>query len=95
MDKSAFLELHVLLIEDSPGDADLVREPLAEIKRDPDLKRIPVVVLTTSEAEQDILDAYEYSANAYIVKPVDFEPFFKTVKSLEDFWLTVVRYPPR
>jgi CheY-like chemotaxis protein len=69
------------------------REVLEELKADPDLKRIPVVVLTTSEAEQDVLDAYEHSANAYIVKPVDFEQFFKTIKSLEEFWLTVVRYP--
>ena len=71
------------------------REVLAELKEDPDLKRIPVVVLTTSEAEQDVLDAYEHSANAYIVKPVDFDQFFATIKSLEDFWLTVVRYPKK
>lgn len=69
------------------------REVLAELKEDLDLKRIPVVVLTTSEAEQDVLDAYEYSANAYIVKPVDFDQFFNTIRSLEEFWLTVVRYP--
>ena len=69
------------------------REVLREIKEDASLRRIPVVVLTTSEAEQDILDAYEYRANAYIVKPVDFEQFFRTIRSLEDFWLTVVRLP--
>lgn len=69
------------------------REVLREIKEDPALKRIPVVVLTTSEAEEDVLDAYEYRANAYIVKPVDFEQFFRTIRSLEDFWLTVVRLP--
>jgi len=69
------------------------REVLREVKEDPDLKRIPVVVLTTSEAEEDVLDAYEQRANAYIVKPVDFEQFFRTVQSLEDFWLTVVRLP--
>ncbi len=69
------------------------REVLREIKEDPALKRIPVVVLTTSEAEQDVLDAYEYRANAYIVKPVDFEQFLRTIRSLEDFWLTVVRLP--
>lgn len=69
------------------------REVLKEVKEDVDLKRIPVVVLTTSEAEQDILDAYEYRANAYIVKPVDFERFFRTIQTLEDFWLTVVRLP--
>lgn len=71
------------------------REVLREMKEHPDLRRIPVVVLTTSEAEQDVLDAYDYSANAYIVKPVDFEQFFRTVRSLEDFWLTVVRLPSR
>lgn len=69
------------------------REVLRDIKQDPDLKRIPVVVLTTSEAEEDVLDAYEDRANAYIVKPVDFEQFFRTVQSLEDFWLTAVRLP--
>lgn len=69
------------------------REVLKEVKEDPTLRRIPVVVLTTSEAEQDILDAYEYRANAYIVKPVDFERFFRTIQTLEDFWLTVVRLP--
>lgn len=71
------------------------REVLKEVKQDPDLKLIPVVVLTTSEAEQDVLDAYEYNANAYIVKPVDFEKFFRTIQALEDFWLTVVRLPKR
>lgn len=71
------------------------REVLQEIKEDPDLKRIPVVVLTTSEAEQDILDAYEYRANAYIVKPVDLDQFLGTIRTLEDFWLTVVRLPSR
>ncbi|MFW5947619.1 MAG: response regulator [Gemmatimonadota bacterium] len=69
------------------------REVLREIKEDPSLRRIPVVVLTTSEAEQDVLDAYEHRANAYIVKPVDFEQFFRTIQTLEDFWLTVVRLP--
>ena len=71
------------------------REVLREMKEHPDLRRIPVVVLTTSEAEQDVLDAYDYRANAYIVKPVDFEQFFRTVRALEDFWLTVVRLPSR
>jgi CheY-like chemotaxis protein len=69
------------------------REVLKEVKTDADLKRIPVVVLTTSQAEQDVLEAYDYNANAYIVKPVDFDRFFRTVKSLEDFWLTVVKLP--
>lgn len=69
------------------------REVLEEVKKDADLRRIPIVVLTTSEDEQDVLDAYEHSANAYIVKPVDFQQFFGTIRALEDFWLTVVRLP--
>lgn len=69
------------------------REVLEEVKKDPDLRRIPIVVLTTSEDEQDVLDAYEDSANAYIVKPVDFQQFFGTIRALEDFWLTVVKLP--
>jgi CheY-like chemotaxis protein len=70
------------------------REVLAEIKQDPDLRRIPVVVLTTSEAEQDILKTYNLHANCYITKPVDLERFIKVVKSIESFWLSVVKLPP-
>jgi two-component system, chemotaxis family, response regulator Rcp1 len=71
------------------------REVLEEIKTDPDLKRIPVVVLTVSKAEQDVLKSYELHANCYITKPVDLEQFLNVVKSIEDFWLTVVMLPPR
>lgn len=71
------------------------REVLAEIKGDPDLKTIPVVVLTTSQAEQDILRAYHLHANCYITKPVDFEQFLEAVRSIETFWLLVVKLPPR
>ncbi|MCX5892111.1 MAG: response regulator [Deltaproteobacteria bacterium] len=71
------------------------REVLAEIKDDPDLKRIPVVILTVSEAEQDILKSYNLHANCYITKPVNLEQFIKVVRSIEDFWLTVVMLPPR
>jgi CheY-like chemotaxis protein len=70
------------------------REVLAEIKADPELRRIPVVVLTTSEAERDVLAAYELHANAYIVKPVDLDQFLAVVRSVEGFWLTVVKFPP-
>lgn len=70
------------------------REVLAEVKQDPDLKRIPVVVLTTSQAEQDILKSYHLHANCYITKPVDLEKFLFVVRSLENFWLTIVRLPP-
>jgi CheY-like chemotaxis protein len=69
------------------------REVLADIKADPDLKTIPVVVLTTSRAEQDVLHSYQLQANCYITKPVDLEQFIHVVKSIEDFWLTVVTLP--
>jgi two-component system, chemotaxis family, response regulator Rcp1 len=69
------------------------REVLAEMKEHPDLRLIPVVVLTTSEAEQDVLRIYELRANCYITKPVDLEKFLTIVRSIEDFWLTVVRLP--
>jgi CheY-like chemotaxis protein len=71
------------------------REVLAEIKEDPDLKTTPVVVLTTSQAEQDVLHAYHLHANCYITKPVDFEHFLEAVRSIESFWLLVVTLPPR
>ena len=71
------------------------REVLAEMKSDPDLSRIPVVVLTTSQAERDILDTYDLHANCYINKPVDLDQFFDVVKAVENFWLTIVRLPPR
>jgi two-component system, chemotaxis family, response regulator Rcp1 len=69
------------------------REVLAEIKKDPDLCRIPVVVLTTSKAEEDILKSYEYHANCYVTKPVDLDHFFAVVKAIEDFWLNIVKLP--
>ncbi len=71
------------------------RDVLREIKNDPQLKRIPVVILTTSQAEEDILHTYDLHANCYITKPVDFNQFLKVVRSIEDFWLTVVKLPPR
>ena len=70
------------------------REVLAEIKTDESLRRIPVIVLTTSQAEQDILKAYDLNANCYITKPVELDQFIKLVKSIEDFWLTIVKLPP-
>jgi CheY-like chemotaxis protein len=69
------------------------REVLAELKADPDLKTIPVVILTTSRAEQDVLRSYELQANCYITKPVDLDQFITVVKSIEDFWLTIVTLP--
>lgn len=70
------------------------REVLAEIKEDPDLRRIPVVILTISQAEEDIFKTYDLHANCYITKPVDLDQFIKVVKSIEDFWLTIVKLPP-
>ena len=69
------------------------QEVLQEIKKDPELRRIPVVVLTTSSAERDILKSYELHANCYITKPVDLTQFLAVVKQIDDFWLTVVRLP--
>lgn len=69
------------------------REVLEEIKLDPDLKTIPVVVLTTSSAEEDILRSYNLHANCYVVKPVDFHEFIKAVQSIRHFWFSVVTLP--
>jgi len=71
------------------------REVLAEIKADADLMLIPVVILTTSDAEEDILRSYGLHANCYITKPVDLRQFMKVVKSIEDFWLAIVKLPPK
>ena len=70
------------------------REVLQDIKNDPELKRIPVVVLTTSKAEEDVLRTYNLHANCYVTKPVDLEKFIVVVKSIDVFWLTVVTLPP-
>ena len=69
------------------------RELLAEVKEDPDLRHIPIVVLTTSESEADILRSYELHANCYITKPVDLDQFIHVVRSIEDFWLSIVKLP--
>ncbi|MFQ5596865.1 MAG: response regulator [Nitrospiria bacterium] len=70
------------------------REVLQEIKGDPALRRIPVVILTTSKAEEDILKTYDLHANCYVTKPVDLDQFIGVVKNIEDFWLTIVKLPP-
>ncbi len=70
------------------------REVLAEIKNDPALRCIPVVILTTSAAEQDIIKTYELHANCFITKPVDLDQFINVIRLIEDFWLTVVKLPP-
>ena len=71
------------------------REVLEEIKNDPHLMNIPVVVLTVSEAEKDIMESYHLHTNCYIVKPLDLNQFSRVVKSIQDFWLTIVRLPPK
>ncbi len=71
------------------------REVLSQIKADPDLRRIPIIVLTTSEAEEDILRSYDLHANAYVTKPVDFTRFLQVIQSIDEFFVTVVRLPPR
>jgi chemotaxis family two-component system response regulator Rcp1 len=71
------------------------RAVLAEMKADPELRAIPVVVLTTSRAERDVLHVYGLNGNCYITKPLDFRQFVEVVKSIEHFWLTVVTLPPK
>ncbi len=145
--KTKEMELHVLLVEDDPGDVlitrealaggkvlhtlhvvnngeaaieflrrdgehadaprpDLIfldlnlprldgREVLARIKSDDNLRRIPVVVLTTSAAEEDVLRSYDLHANAYVTKPVDFDAFMEVVRQIDEFFVTVVHLPPR
>lgn len=139
--------IHILLVEDNPGDAELTREALADakiantlsvvvdgeeamdflhtrgphadvdrpdvvlldlnlpkmdgrevlaaIKGDPELRRLPVIVMTTSAADDDIARAYDDHANAYIQKPIDFDEFIRTVRSVENFWLSIVKLPTR
>jgi CheY-like chemotaxis protein len=70
-------------------------EVLAEIKSDPVLKIIPIIVLTTSRSDQDILRSYELNANCYITKPVDFNHFIEVIKCIKNFWLTIVTLPPK
>jgi CheY-like chemotaxis protein len=69
------------------------RQVLEDIKSDPDLRRIPVVVLTTSEAEEDVLRSYDLHANAYVTKPVDFDRFVQVIQQIDDFFISVVRLP--
>jgi chemotaxis family two-component system response regulator Rcp1 len=71
------------------------REVLAEIKRDDDLKRIPVVILTTSRADEDVLRSYDLHANCYIAKPIDLSQFMHVVAAIESFWLSIVVLPPQ
>jgi CheY-like chemotaxis protein len=69
------------------------RQVLAEVKTDPDLRRIPIVVLTTSEAEEDVLRSYDLHANAYVTKPVDFDRFVEVIRQIDEFFISIVRLP--
>ena len=71
------------------------REVLCEIKSDPRLRSIPVVILTTSESEEDISRSYKSQASCYVTKPIDLEQFHKIVKSIDEFWFSAVKYPPK
>ncbi len=71
------------------------REILAEIKKDPGLRIIPVVILTTSDAHKDVLESYHLHANCYVNKPVNLDQFIRVVRSIEDFWMTIVVLPPQ
>jgi len=71
------------------------REVLVDIKNDPELKRIPVVILSTSQADEDVMRTYEGHANCYITKPADFEQFSRIIRMIEDFWLNIVVLPPK
>ena len=70
------------------------RQVLAEIKADHDLRRIPVVILTTSKAEEDIIKSYDLHANCFITKPIDLDQFLSVVRSIEEFWMSIVALPP-
>jgi CheY-like chemotaxis protein len=71
------------------------QEVMAEMQSDPELRHIPVVVLTSSEAEEDIAQSYDLNANAFLTKPVDFDGFIEIIDRLEDFWFQVVKFPPK
>jgi len=91
---SAAVRPHLILLDLNLPRKD-GREVLADIKKDPNLKHIPVVILTTSKAEQDILRTYDLHANCYITKPLDMDQFIRVVRSIEEFWLATVTLPPR
>ena len=69
------------------------REVLAEIKQDDELRRIPVVILTTSSAEKDIFESYDLHANCYVTKPIDLNEFINAIRQIENFWLSLVKLP--
>jgi chemotaxis family two-component system response regulator Rcp1 len=88
------VEPHLILLDLNLPRKD-GREVLAEIKQDPNLRRIPVVVMTSSSAEPDILKSYDLHANSYVVKPPDFARFAAVVRAIQDFWLGTAKLPPK
>jgi two-component system, chemotaxis family, response regulator Rcp1 len=94
--EGSFADMHMpdLILLDLNLPRKNGREVLAEIKMDPKLKHIPVVILTSSKADEDILKAYNLHANCYITKPVDLNGFVKIMRSMEEFWFTIVKLPP-
>ena len=85
---------HVILLDLNLPRKD-GRQVLFELKGDPDLRRIPVVVLTTSQAEQDIIKSYDLHANCYVTKPVDLDQYMRVIRSIEDFWCATCKLPPK
>lgn len=83
---------HLILLDINLPKMD-GKEVLIRVKKDPDLKKIPVVVLTTSSSEKDILEAYNNYANCYITKPVDLDKFIEVIHTVEDFWISIVQLP--
>jgi len=85
----------ILLVDDSPDDVELnlTAQVLAEMKADPNLSQIPVVILTTSQAEEDIVRSYDLGANCYISQPVDLAPLIKVAQAIDQFWFGIVQLP--
>lgn len=94
--EGAFTDMHMpdLILLDLNLPRKDGREVLAEIKADPKLKHIPVVILTSSKADEDILEAYNLHANCYVTKPVDLNGFVEIMHSMKEFWFTIVKLPP-
>lgn len=70
------------------------REVLAEVKENPDLKSIPIIILTTSQSDEDVIKSYKLQASCYVAKPIDLDHFVKVIRSLDDFWFSAVKFPP-
>jgi two-component system, chemotaxis family, response regulator Rcp1 len=91
--KNAFVPDLILLDLNLPKKDG--REVLFEIKQNPELRSIPVVILTTSQSDEDVLRSYKLQASCYVTKPIDLEKFIKIIKSIDEFWFSAVRFPPK